>query len=125
MLSDGFVTFLQPRDSSCRAVSRLRPSRLGLRHSFAGSPHLKTESSFFRTDRSFAFRCSPPRLAATQLRSALINERLIREDSHLPIRVRSRAHERRRPRRLNRERLAPGGRRDAACSAAETAALRS
>jgi hypothetical protein len=82
----------QPRGSSRRAVSRLRPSRLGLRLYPAGSPRLKTESSSSRTDRSFASRCSPPRLTATQLRSALVNEHLTRQDFHLSDRVRSRAH---------------------------------
>jgi hypothetical protein len=78
----------QPRGSSRRAVSRLRPSRLGLRLYPAGSPRLKTESSSSRTDRSFASRCSPPRLTATQLRSALVNEHLTRQDFHLSDRVR-------------------------------------
>ena len=78
---------------SCRAVSRLRPSRLGLHLFPAGSSDLQTESSSFRTDRSFASRCSPPRVTTTQLRSALVNERLTRGDFHPSVQVRSRAHE--------------------------------
>ena len=44
--------------------------RSGLRRSLAGSSHVMAESSSSPTDWSFASRCFPPRLTATQLRSA-------------------------------------------------------
>jgi len=63
-----------------------------LRHWAAGSPDHPVESSSSRADRSFAFRCSPPRLTATQLRSALVNERLTRGDFHSSAQACFQAH---------------------------------
>ena len=45
------------------------------------------------TDWPFAFRCFPPRLAATQLRSATVLQGGTEEDFHLSNNMRSRAHE--------------------------------
>ena len=42
----------------------------GLRHTLEDSPQCSTESRSSPSDCPFAFRCFPPRLAATQLRSA-------------------------------------------------------
>src|SRR4029078_11487625 len=63
-----------------------------LRHSAAGTPDPPAESSSSRADRSFASRCSPRRLTATQLRSALVNERLNRGDFYSSARACFQAH---------------------------------
>ena len=82
----------QRRGLSLRTVSRLRPPGLRLRHWAAGSPDHPVESSSSRADRSFVFRCSPPRLTATQLRSTMVNERLTRRDFHSSARACFQAH---------------------------------
>ena len=66
----------------------------GLRHSLAGSPVAKAESSSSRTDRSFASFCSPHHLAMVQLNSATGPESdRPGRDFHPPDVVRSQAHE--------------------------------
>ena len=78
---------------------------LGFATSFAGSPRQRGRIEFLivRTDR-LAFRCSPPRLTTTQLRSAFNQSSIWLRVFSPPLQVRSRAHERRRPRRLVRRR---------------------
>ncbi len=67
-------------------VEAMGPSRDRLRASVSGPRKFLAYG-----DRSFAFRSSPPCLAAAQLRSATVNERLTEEDFHLPVWVRFRA----------------------------------
>ncbi len=98
-----FLTLAQRVGLSLRTVSRLHPPGLRLRHWAAGSPDHPVESSSSRADRSFAFRCSPPRLTATQLRSALVNERLTRRDFHSSARACFQAHGPALPRLESRE----------------------
>src|SRR6185295_15730981 len=82
----------QRHELSLRTVSRLRPPGLRLRHWAAGSPDHPVESSSSHADRSFVFRCSPPRLTATQLRLTMVNERLTRRDFHSSARACFQAH---------------------------------
>jgi len=60
--------------------------------------HVRPKRVRLTTDRKFASGCSPPRLAATQLPSAIESGHLPREDLHLSDRACSQAHSfRRRP----------------------------
>ena len=78
--------------ASFRTVSPLRPPRPGFAIGPQARQIIRSNRVPYRADRSFAFRCSPPRLRATQLRSAMVNERLTRRDSHSSAHVRFRAH---------------------------------
>jgi len=69
----------------------------GLRHTLASSSHVPAKSSSSPADWLFAFRCSQPRLAATQLQSATYWMRWYGVDLHHSDDVRSQAHERRSP----------------------------
>jgi hypothetical protein len=76
------VIAFAPNPSASWASCSHRP---GLRLSLAGSPVSMAESSLLSLRTTpFAFRCSPPRLAATQLRWLQAAVGLPEEDLHLP-----------------------------------------
>ena len=81
-----------------RAVSRLRPPAfLGFANQTQARQDIRPNRvSFVRTDR-LAFRCSPPRLTTTQLRSAFNQSSIWLRVFSPPLQVRSRAHARGRP----------------------------
>ena len=81
-----------------RAVSSLRPPVLSASPLVRRLAKTQGRIGFLivRTDR-FAFRCSPPRLPATQLRLAFNQSSVWLRVFPPPLQVRSRAHERRRP----------------------------
>ena len=57
------IAFAFTPNPACAVIFRLR-------HQSEGSPRVPTETGSSPTDRSFAFSCSPPHLAVTQLLSA-------------------------------------------------------
>ena len=85
--------------STCRGLANLwqtscsRPCP-GLDFAFneQARRHARPNRVRFTTDCKFASGCSPPRLAATQLPSAIGNGHLPREDLHLSDRACSQAH---------------------------------
>ena len=95
--------FHVPETSACSASNHLSPPRvqpifwLPRALDFAISQQARHDDRPNRvqlasTDQAFAFRCSPPRLAATQLRSTTGCRSHPDKDFHPAVSIRSRAH---------------------------------